>query len=389
MNNITSQKYFIPAFAGIVLLIVVGILLLSGGSVPSDSVAVVKDEKITKQRFDSVLKIFVTQSQPDAKGSPVLPDPPEFTKCIANKRKSAPKKTTNADLKKQCQTEWDTAKEQIMTTLIQQKWYALEAEDRNISISDNEVKQRFIPLKQQTFPKEDQYKKFLQNSGQTEADLLNLVRNNMYQEKVREQVTKSGKITSADIKEYFDDNRDKFVQPASRDLRVVFTEKKSDAEAAAAALKAGDSWTAVTKEYSDDSATKENAGKFPGVTKGQFEPALDKAVFKSSKGTIVGPIKTQFGYYVFEVEKSNEEKQQTLKEAEPTIRQAIQSEQQQARFDAFQKEFTEKWRKKTKCADLYKIELCKNGPEPKEPTAPAGGAQQQAPPQQAPPQQAP
>ncbi len=362
-------------------------LLLNGSGVPDNSVAKIKNELITKDRFNSVMRIYVTQSQPGAKGSPVLPDPPEFTKCVANKRKTAPKKTTNKQLKEQCETEWDTAKEQIMTTLIQQKWYALEAEERDIKISDAEVKQRFLPLKEQTFPKKGAYEQFLKNSGQSEQDLLNLVRNNMYQEKVREEVTKPGKITAQDISEYYEKNEERFVQPASRDLRVVFTEKKSDAQAAAGALKSGDSWKSVVNEYSEDNASKQSGGKFPGVTKGQFEPALDKAVFGADKGEIVGPVKTQFGYYVFEVDKENAEKKQTLKEAESTIKQAIQSEEQQKKFDEFQKEFEEKWRGKTKCAELYAISLCKNGPKKEEPTAAAGaaggGGQQQAP-QQAP-----
>ncbi len=379
----TNSKYFIPGIIGAILLIIlVTVLIRGGGGVPDDAVAKVKSEVIAKAKFDSVLGIYVTQSQPGAKGKPVLPDPPNFTKCIANKRTLAPKKTTQKALKEQCLNEWNTAKEQIMTTLIQQKWYQLEAEERNIKVTDNEVKQKFLPLKQQTFPKAADYQKFLKNSGQTEQDLLNLVRNNLYQEKVREQVTKSDTITAADLKEYYDKNQERFVTPPTRDLKVVFTDKKGQASAAAAALKSGDSWTVVVRKYSQDNASKQSGGKFPGVSKGQFEPSLDKAVFKAKKGQIVGPVKTQFGYYVFEVDKANAEKKQTLKEAEPTIKQAIQSEQQQKKFDAFQKEFTDKWRKKTKCADLYKIELCKNGPEPKEPTAAAGaagGAQQQAP----------
>lgn len=371
----TNSKYFIPGIIGAVLLIIVLAIFVSGsGGVPDDAVAKVKSETIAKARFDQILGLYVSQSQPNAKGKPVLPDPPEFTKCIANKKKTAPKKSTVKQLKEQCENEWNTAKDQIMTTLIQQKWYQLEAEERNIKISDKEVKDRFLPLKQQTFPKAADYQKFLKSSGQTEQDLLNLVRNNLYQEKVREQVTKSGEVTPEDVKKYYAANQERFVTPPSRDLLVVFTEKKGDAEAAAAALKSGDSWSSVVKKYSDDAASKENGGKFPGVTKGQFEPTLDKAVFGAKKSVVVGPVKTQFGYYVFEVEKTSPEKKQTLKEAEPTIKQAIQSESQQKKFDEFQKEFNEKWRKRTKCADLYKIELCKNGPEPKEPTAPAGAA---------------
>ena len=39
------------------------------------------------------------------------------------------------------------------------------------------------------------------------------------------------------------------------------------------------------------------------MAKGQQEKALDDAIFKADKGKIEGPVKTQFGCYVFEVDK--------------------------------------------------------------------------------------
>ncbi|MBK5230967.1 MAG: hypothetical protein JJE27_07335, partial [Thermoleophilia bacterium] len=151
MKNITSHKYFIPGFAVAVTLLVVLVLVLRGG-VPGDAVAVVKGDAISKAEFNKTLGIFVSQSHGPGAGKPVLPEPPNFKNCIADKRRTAPKKTSDADLKKSCVSEYNTAKQQIMTALIQRRWFALEAKDRGINISDAEVKQRFVPLKQQAFP---------------------------------------------------------------------------------------------------------------------------------------------------------------------------------------------------------------------------------------------
>lgn len=363
--NSTNNKYFIPAFAAVVTLIVVLVLVVFRGGVPDNAVAAVDGENITKAQFNDVLKIFSSQNQPNAKGNPVVPDPPNFTNCVANKRKTAPKKSSVADLKKQCKTEWDSAKDQIMTSLIQTKWYELEAKDRGIKVSDAEVKQTFQPLKQQTFPKESEYKKFLESTGQTEADLLKLVRNNIYKQKVEQQAAKADQPTNKEIENEYNKNKSRYAQPATRDLEVVFNSKKSKADEAAAALKGGQKFSVVAKKLSEDSASKQNGGKFPGVTKGQFEPSLDKAVFSAKDGVLVGPIKTQFGYYVFRVTKISAAKQQSLKEASPQIKQALASAGQQKSFGDFQKQFEDKWRKKTKCADLYKMPLCKNAPKPK------------------------
>jgi foldase protein PrsA len=371
VKNITSHKYFIPGFAVAVTLLVVLVLVLRGG-VPGDAVAVVKGDAISKAEFNKTLGIFVSQSHGPGAGKPVLPDPPNFTKCIADKRRTAPKKTSAADLKKSCETEYNTAKQQIMTALIQRRWFTLEAKDRGINISDSEVKQRFVSLKQQAFPKEADYKKFLGTTGQSEADLLLLVKNQIIQEKIREQITKSGQPTAKDIEAAYNKNKQQYAQPASRALLVVFNSKKAKANAALAALRAGDSFAAVAKKYSQDSASKGQGGKMPVVTKGQFEPSLDKAVFGAPKGKLVGPIKTQFGYYVFEVTKSTAAKQQSLQQATPQIKQTLVAQSQQKAFDTFQKEFTKKWKDKTHCADGYVVDLCKNAPKKKGPTAAAG-----------------
>lgn len=374
MKNITSNKYFIPGFALVVFLIVALILVVFRGGVPDDAVASVDGNAIPIEKFNKTLVAYSTQTAGEG-GTPVVPDPPNYTKCIANKKKTS-KKLSNSALKKQCEQDWDTAKTQIMTSLVQQQWYELEAEDRGIKISDADVKARFEPLKQQSFPKDEDYQKFLKETGQSQADILQLVRASMIQEKVQEQVNSAATPSTGEVEDEYNKNKKKYATPASRDINLVFNSSKAKADAAKSALDGGDSWKSVANKYSQDTASKENGGAFPGVTKGQFPEPLDGEVFKAKKGQLVGPIKTQYGYYVFEVTKVTEGKQQTLKEAQQQIEQAMVSERQQKSATEFQENFTKKWRKKTKCAELYKVPaVCGNTPEPKEgETAEAGAA---------------
>jgi foldase protein PrsA len=376
VKNITSHKYFIPGFALVVFILVAGILVFTNGGVPSDAVATVKGDPIPKSKFNKTLAIFSSQSQGATGGKAVVPDPPNYVKCIAAKKNAAAsKKLSDSALKKQCQTEWNTARDQIMSTLITQKWYELEAKERGINVTAAQVQQRFLPLKQQSFPKEADYQKFLKSTGQSQADILQLVKSSMIQEQVRAKVGSAPTPSTGDVKKEYEKNKSKYAQPATRDLSIVFNSKKDKADAAKSALDSGDSFASVAKQYSQDNASKANGGKFPGVTKGQFEPALDKAIFGAKKGTIVGPIKTQYGYYVFQVTKATPAKQQTLAQASPTIKQTLQSTAAQKATASFQKSFEDKWRKKTRCADLYKVTECKNGPKPKEGSTAQTGAQ--------------
>ena len=79
--------------------VVVPALALSacGSDVPGNSVAKVGDESIKKATFDHWMQIAAVsqagQANPNATGTPKaqIPDSPNFTKCVANKKATAPK----------------------------------------------------------------------------------------------------------------------------------------------------------------------------------------------------------------------------------------------------------------------------------------------------------
>jgi foldase protein PrsA len=111
------------------------------------------------------------------------------------------------------------------------------------------------------------------------------------------------------------------------------------------------------------------------VTKGQQEQAFDKAIFAASKGKVEGPVKTQFGWYVFDVQKITPASQQSLQQSKETIRNLLRSQRQQKALDKWIKDFRERYKDKTTCADDFKTAECKNGPSDKTNTGPASGGQ--------------
>src|SRR4029079_18880094 len=157
----------------------------------------------------------------------------------------------------------------------------------------------------------------------------------------------------------------RFAQPERRDLEVVLTRNKSKADAAKAALDGGQKWPAVAKKYSIDEASKAQGAKLPGVAKGQQEKAFDDAIFGAKKGAIVGPVKTQFGYYVFQVTKVTPASQQTLAQTKDTIKNLLKSQNQQKALNDFVKQFRKDYKDKTKCAKPYVIPDCANAPKTK------------------------
>ena len=246
-----------------------------GGGVPSNSVAKVGDELITKKEFNHWLNA-AAKGQAQQTGSTAavsIPDPPDFKKCIAAKQKTPVPKGTpkpkEADLKKQCSQEFDALKTQVMQFLISAEWIQQEADKRGIKVSDKEVQTEFNDQKKQSFPKEADYQKFLKSSGQTEADLLFRVKLDVLSNKVREKVVAGkDKVSDAEIQAYYNKNKSRFAQPETRDLNVVLTEKEPEAKKALAELKSGKSFKEVSKKYSIDQASKSQGGKLPGRRQG-------------------------------------------------------------------------------------------------------------------------
>jgi foldase protein PrsA len=360
--------FFVPA-----------ILVAGCGGIPGNAVAEVDGTAIEKNDFEHWLNVAAKSG---GQATAAAPKPPDYAACVNQKRKTTPKpakgqpKVTDSQLKTQCKQEYESLRDQVLQLLISFEWIEGEAEEMNIKVSDAEVKKSFDKQRKEAFPKDADFQKFLKDSGQTEEDIIQRVRLDTLSTKIREKVTKGkDKVTDAQIEDYYNKNKQRFAQPERRDLRIVLTKGEAKARQAKAALADGQSFKAVAKKFSIDQASKAQGGKLPAVAKGQQEKALDNAIFKAKKGQLTGPVKTQFGYYVFEVTKVTAASQQTLAQAKPTIKQTLASQGQQKALDKFVKSFRKRWKEKTDCREGYRTQDCKNAPKATPtptPTPPAG-----------------
>ena len=137
--------FFVPA----------AILAGCGDSIPGDSVATVDGTNIEKADYEHWLGIAAKAGGPDA----TVPEPPDFTECIAAAKKAAAKpqegqpKQTDADYKKQCQQQYDQLRDQVVGLLINYQWLEKEADEQGVKVTDDEVQKAFDEQKKQAFPK--------------------------------------------------------------------------------------------------------------------------------------------------------------------------------------------------------------------------------------------
>jgi len=372
-------KKLLPVLA--LLTVAVALVVTGCGSgVPSNSVATVDGTPIKKAEFDHWLSVAARQSvAPGSTARPAVPDPPTYAKCVAAlQNQPTPKGQTKpsvAALKAQCQQQYNGLKTQVMQFLIQSQWLLKEADARNLTAKPAAVQKQLDDQIKQSFPKKADFNKFLKTSGMTMQDLLFRVKVDVLTQQVRQKVVAGrDKVSPAAISAYYNKNKTRFAQPERRDLLVVLTKTKAKADQAKAALQSGTAWKTVAKKYSIDQASKAQGGKLPGVAKGQQEKSFDTAIFSAKKNVIVGPVKTQFGYYVFKVTNITAASQQTEQQAHDTIVNLLRSQQEQTAINNFVKDYQKKYKGKTDCAKDFVIDSCKNAPKTKTSTAPVSGA---------------
>jgi foldase protein PrsA len=358
----------IPAL-GAVLFALVG--LSACGGIPGNAVVSVDGNSITKDTFNHWMSVAAASSATSPGAKPAIPVPPKYTACIASAKAAAkPAKgqspPTEAALKSQCAQQYKSLQQEVLGFLISSNWVIGEAKSLGVKISDKEVKKQFEKIKSQQFPKAAEFEKFLKTSGQSVSDLLLRVKLNLLSQKIQQKIVKQkSKVTQAQIAKYYKENPKRFGVAEKRNLLIILTKTEDQAKKAKQEIESGKSFESVAKRVSIDPASKSNGGKLAGVVKGQEEKSLDAAVFSAKKNVLTGPIKTPFGYYIFEVQTITPGSQQTLKQAEASIKSQLTATQQQAALSKFVKEFKKKWMSKTDCRAGYVVTDCKQYKAPK------------------------
>ncbi len=359
----------IPAL-GAVLFAVAG--LSACGGIPGNAVLQVDGKPITKATFSHWMGVAAAATA--AGSQPVIPEPPKYTACIAHLQATQPKPAkgtpapTPAQLKSQCETQYKSLQQQVLGFLISASWVEGEASSLGVKVPDKEVKKRFGQIREQQFPKAAEFEKFLASSGQTVSDLLLRVKGNLLASKIQQKIVNSkSKVTQADIAKYYNQHRSQFEVPEKRSVNIILTKTAAAASKAKGEITSGKSFASVAKSVSIDPVSKARGGLLPEVVKGQEEPALSAAIFAAKANVLSGPVKTSFGYYIFEVKGMTPGSLQTLAQAQSSVRSQLVATHQQSALSSFVKNFKKKWTAKTDCRAGFVVMDCKQYKAPKTP----------------------
>jgi foldase protein PrsA len=361
---VKSVIRFISALGAFFVAVVA--LSACGSSVQTNAVANVAGNPITMQAFDHWMYVAAKGQASSSPSAPVIVpnDPPNFANCVKQVRAQIPSlaKTPDATIVKDCKQLYTTLSGQVLDFLIKAYWYQATAHKLGIKVTPAQVTAALNQAKKQQFPTNAQFQTFLKSTGQTLQDIQYRVLISQVFKALAKRYTPP--ITQAQIQSYYNAHKTQFGTPESRDLKLIRTKTKAEAAAALAAVKKGQAWAKVAKKYSQD-PSKAQGGVLSGVTSGTEEQAFNTALFGAPANKLEGPVKGQFGYYLFIVTKIHQGSQKSLADVSTQIKTLLQQQQQQTaqtKVDALVKK---QWFSQTTCRKGYSMADCKGYKPPK------------------------
>jgi hypothetical protein len=158
-------------------------------------------------------------------------------------------------------------------------------------------------------------------------------------------------LTDREIADYYEENPDDFSQEEQVHARHILLRVDTDRSAAQAEqqmevirqrLAAGEDFSALALELSDDPGSKTQGGDLGFFGRGQMIPEFETAAFEAEPGDLVGPVQTSFGYHLIEVLDKQPAGRKSLEEATEEIRTLLLSERTRTAAEAKAHELAEK-----------------------------------------------
>lgn len=139
-------------------------------------------------------------------------------------------------------------------------------------------------------------------------------------------------IPEQQIRAYYDDNPDEFTreeQVRARHILFKVTPDRPDAQAQAdleavrRRVEAGEDFAQLAQDLSEDEGSASRGGSLGFFGRGQMIPAFEEAAFGAEVGALVGPIKTDFGYHLIEVQDHRQGGLQEFDQVQAVVRSRL------------------------------------------------------------------
>jgi len=209
-------------------------------------------------------------------------------------------------------------KKNILNQLINTELLYQQTQKEKVKISNNEINLEIDKIKD-NFSSTEEFNEALKANNITlvrlKEDIKRQLMINSILEKTRNQVS----ISDEELLEYYNDNKESFLEPEQVHARHILLETEEEANNLLLQLKEGLTDFAELAKEKSVGPSAPSGGDLGFFTRGQMVKEFEDAAFSLEPGEISEVVQSQFGYHIIKSEEKKEEYSPTFEEAKERI----------------------------------------------------------------------
>lgn len=247
--------------------------------------------------------------------------------------------------------EFKTLQANILDSLIVLNVLENYAGKNNFKVTQKEIDDAYQKIVK-SYPSESDFEKDLVAKKINKDFLMDQVSSQVLRDKIYADATKNITISDAEVKKYYDDNKEslfkvpeqiqvshiviKFNVPEGQELTEQLKKEANDKiKAVQEKLKSGEDFAALAKSYSEDTASKENSGDIGFISAGQTIKEFEEAAFALKVGEVSDIVETTFGYHLIKATDHKDEYIKDFSEVTDTIKSYLLKTKQNGEWEKF------------------------------------------------------
>lgn len=212
-----------------------------------------------------------------------------------------------------------------------------EAEQQGAIVADKSARDVLTRLIESQMPGagpegRKQFVQALGNVGTSEPAVVNEIKRQMAVSQLFDRVTAGTSVDDQELKTAFDQRREQLGPPERRHIRNIVVSQRPEAEDVATQARQGTAFPALAEQRTQDASTKSKGGDLGIVAAQQLEPAYAQAAFGVPSGTVFGPVQTQFGWNIGQVEEVTPKQPASFDAVKSDLRKQLESEKALGRW---------------------------------------------------------
>ncbi|MGL5713115.1 MAG: peptidylprolyl isomerase [Paraclostridium sp.] len=210
----------------------------------------------------------------------------------------------------------DELKKVILDQMIQEEVIYQEAKKENLEAKEEDINTKFNELKE-SISNDEEYAKFLKDNGIDDEFLKYQLIKDMSIQNYKEKFDKETEVSDNDMKKYYEENKDKYIENEVKASHILIStvddktneplsdkdkkEARKKIEEIYTKVKAGEDFTELARQYSQDEYSAVNGGNLGFFGKGKMVVEFEETAFSLEKGEVSEIIESQFGYHIIKV----------------------------------------------------------------------------------------